>query len=972
MSSNQASPSFEWIRSESIASLNIEIQEYRHKKTGAQHFHIAADDSNNVFLVAFRTVPHDSKGVAHILEHTTLCGSQRYPVRDPFFMMSRRSLNTFMNAFTSSDWTAYPFASQNQKDFTNLLQVYLDAVFFPTLNELDFAQEGHRVEFAEEGNPDSELVYKGVVFNEMKGAMGSPSRSLWQALTSQLFPTVTYHYNSGGEPTEIPKLSYDELKAFHHDHYHPSNAIFMTYGNTHAAELQLQFEEHALKRFDKLDINIKVANEQRYSEPQHVTKYYALEDEEESDNKTFINLGWLLGESTDLEANLTANLLSDLLLDNSASPLRNALETTELANAPSPLCGLEDTNKEMVFVCGVEGAEAENAEAVEALILEVLNRVAKEGVAQEQLDSVLHQLELSQREVGGDSYPYGLTLILNGLSSAIHGGDMVAQLNVDKSLAALRKKAAQPGFIQQQIKNLLLNNPHRVRITYQPDSELNKRSAQQEAAQLAAIKAQLSQQQKQAIIDQAAQLKARQCQQDDPDVLPKVGLNDVPSDLLIPDGTQQTSNGIPTTLYAQGTNGLIYQQLVVDLPNMDESLKQLLPLYCDCLSEVGSAGRDYLETQAFQAAVSGGISANIAYRGDPDDVNRTNSFLVISSKALVHNQDKLTSLMQQTFEQPRFDELPRLKELITQVRFHCEQGVTDQGHGLAMVAASSRLAPSAALSHHWEGLCSIQQIKALDKSFSENAELQAFADKLQQIHEIMQRAPRQLLVVGEQEHHQQFLNNLGQWQHPASQQHTPFTIDYTPGLTTEAWTTSTQVNFTAKAYAGVAANHLDAPALMILAPYLRNGFLHRTIREQGGAYGGGASFDGSSGSFRFYSYRDPRLTETLADFDNSVQWLLNEQQPKHMLEEAILGIVSRLDQPASPAGEAKRAFHNNLHGRTPAQRRNFRSRVLQVTINDLQRVAEHYLINGQANTAVICNEETLDKASALNLKQIKL
>lgn len=972
MSSNQAFDSFEWLRSERISSLNIEIQEYRHKKTGAQHFHIAADDSNNVFLVAFRTVPTDSRGVAHILEHTTLCGSERYPVRDPFFMMTRRSLNTFMNAFTSSDWTAYPFASQNEKDFNNLLQVYLDAVFFPTLDKLDFEQEGHRIEFEEEGNPDSNLVYKGVVYNEMKGAMSSPSRSLWQTLTSHLFPTVTYHHNSGGEPADIPDLSYEQLKSFHHDHYHPSNAVFMTYGNNRAADLQQQFETQALQRFDKLALNIHVENEQRYTAPQQVSDHYALEDDEENSNKTFINLGWLLGESTDLEANLTANLLSDLLLDNSSSPLRNALETTELANAPSPLCGLEDTNKEMVFVCGVEGSEAENADAVEQLVLDVLNKVAEEGVPAEQLESMLHQLELSQREVGGDSYPYGLTLILNGLSSAIHGGDLVAQLNVDKSLAALREKASQPGFVQQQIKQLLLNNPHRVRITYQPDETLDKRRAEQEASQLAEIKSKLDDKQKQTIIERAAQLKARQAQQDDPEVLPKVGLEDVPADLLIPESVQREVNGLPATWYAQGTNGLVYQQLIVDLPEMEESLKQLLPLYCDCLAEVGSADRDYMETQAYQAAVSGGIGANIAYRGSPDDVSKTNSFLVLSSKALVRNQDKLTTLMQQTFEQAHFNELPRLKELISQVRFHSEQGVTDQGHGLAMVAASSSLAPSAALSHRWEGLSGIQQIKALDKSFADEQPLQHFAEQLQHIHQIMQSAPRQLLVIGEQEHHDSFYHNLSQWQQPATSQYAPFRIDYTPGVINQAWTTSSQVNFCAKAYAGVAANHTDAPALMILAPYLRNGFLHRAIREQGGAYGGGASFDGSSGSFRFYSYRDPRLAETLNDFDQSVQWLLENQHPDRLLEEAILGIVSRLDQPASPAGEAKRAFHNNLHGRTPEQRRDFRSRVLQVSMNDLKRVAEQYLVHGQANTAVICNEESLNKAHALNLQQIKL
>src|SRR5690554_5698176 len=235
-----AHSSFEFLRSQRIDALQLRVEEYRHKVTGAQHIHMAADNEENVFLVALRTVPQDSTGVAHILEHTVLCGSEKYPVRDPFFMMVRRSLNTFMNAFTSSDWTAYPFASQNRKDFNNLLDVYLDAVFFSRLDELDFAQEGHRVEFAEPDNPNSKLVHKGVVYNEMKGAMSSVPAQLWQALGQYLYPTTTYHHNSGGDPEHIPDLTYDELKAFYRTHYHPSNAIFMTYGRSeeHTSELQ--------------------------------------------------------------------------------------------------------------------------------------------------------------------------------------------------------------------------------------------------------------------------------------------------------------------------------------------------------------------------------------------------------------------------------------------------------------------------------------------------------------------------------------------------------------------------------------------------------------------------------------------------------------------------------------------------------------------------------------------------------------
>ena len=379
MTQPSAHPSFEALRNEHIESLNLDVEQYQHRATGAMHYHLAAENTENVFLVALRTVPHDSTGVAHILEHTALCGSERFPVRDPFFMMLRRSLNTFMNAFTSSDWTAYPFASQNRKDFNNLLEVYLDAVFFSRLDPLDFAQEGHRVEFTEAQNQESDLVFKGVVFNEMKGAMSSVTSTLWQALCKQLFPTTTYHYNSGGDPECITDLSYEQLQSFYRSHYHPSNAIFMTFGDISALEHQQVFEARALARFEKLDHRIQVPAEQRLKDPQRVRESYAYDESGSNEHKTHIVVSWLLGESTDLEQLLEAQLLASVLLDNSASPLQQALETTELGQAPSPLGGLEDSMRELVFACGVEGSDPEHADAVEALVLEVITRVSKEA-----------------------------------------------------------------------------------------------------------------------------------------------------------------------------------------------------------------------------------------------------------------------------------------------------------------------------------------------------------------------------------------------------------------------------------------------------------------------------------------------------------------------------------------------------------------------------------------------------------------
>ena len=970
---SQSHPAFEFERQHHVPSLNIDVQEFRHNKTGAVHIHLAAEDDQNAFLVAFRTVPQDSTGVAHILEHTSLCGSQKYPVRDPFFMMTRRSLNTFMNAFTAADWTAYPFATRNRKDFDNLLDVYLDAVFFPSLNELDFLQEGHRVEFAEMENPDSDLVFKGVVYNEMKGAMSAPTSALYQALTRELFPTITYHHNSGGDPVHIPDLSYQQLKDFHAHHYHPSNAVFMTYGDIPAADHQAHFEQGALQQFEALELNISVPDEQRYQAPKQVADRYALDGEEDTQDKTHIVIGWLLGKATDAEAVLRGHLLSGVLLDNGASPLRRALETSELGCAPSPLCGLSDSSREMMFAAGLEGSNPEHAEAVEALVLDVLKQVAEQGVPQEMVEAMLHQLELSQREISGDGFPFGLQLMVHGLGTILHGADAIEAIDIDPALARLREQIQDPNFIKSLAREIV-DNPHRVRLVMSPDPKLSDEQAAAEAARLATLKAGMNEADKQHVIAQAKALLARQNQHDDPEVLPRVGLEDVPSYLSIPDGEEHRICDIPTTCFARGTNGLVYQQIVVDLPELDEELAELLPLYTEILTEVGYGELDYLQAQGLQAAVTGGIGASASIRGAVDDTQRDRTLLTLSGKALLRNHAALAEMMHGIFTTARFDELPRIRELIAQERMYREQRVTQAGHALAMAAASSGLAPNAALQHRWSGLAGIKALKTLDDSLDDASALKSLADKLAALHQRLITAPRQLLLVGEAEQLQTMREALGrQWQQaPAVVDRRPFAAPAASGQLRQAWTTSTQVNFCAKAYPCVAAEHEDAPALTVLAAFLRNNYLHRAVREQGGAYGGGASFDPDSGAFRFYSYRDPRLGETLADFEQSVQWLLENQHDARLLEEAILGIVSSIDKPGSPAGEAKKTFHGSLHGRTPEQRRRYRARILAVREADIKRVAEAYLKPEQASTAVITDGQSLEKHPELGLERMKL
>lgn len=962
----EAHSAFEAVRQQRVESLNMDVQEFRHRETGAVHYHLSAQNSENVFLVALRTVPEDSTGVAHILEHTALCGSERYPVRDPFFMMLRRSLNTFMNAFTSSDWTAYPFASQNRKDFNNLMEVYLDAVFFSRLDPLDFAQEGHRVEFAEAENPESDLVFKGVVFNEMKGAMSSIPSVLWSKLCEHLFPTTTYHYNSGGEPEHIPDLSYDELVAFYRSHYHPSNAIFMTFGDIDAAEHQAVFEERALKRFQRQDLRIQVPPEKRLTCPLRIEETYAFDESGETANKTHLVIGWMLGESSNLEQMLEAQLLSSVLLENSASPLQQALETTQLGQAPSPLCGLEDSMRELVFVCGLEGSEAEHANDLESMVLAVITDVAENGISHERLQAILHQLELHQREVSGDGYPYGLHLILQALGCATHYSDPIAVLNLDPVIESLRQRIEDPEYIKRLARELLLENQHRVTLVVTPDRELSATRRIEEARRLADIKAAMNDAEKQATVKLAADLVARQQQVDDESILPKVQLSDVPAALPELCFEEHDAGPLHLTTYGQGTNGLVYQQLVAPLPDLSEDDRSLLPLYASFLTELGLGEDSYLAVQHRQSADVGSINAFTSMRGNAENEQAVNANFVLSSKALLRNAPQQSKLMLDTLERARFDEVDRIRELVSQQRARREQSVTGNGHGLAMAAACAGMSPLARLNHQLSGLAGIRRIRELDESLGETEVAQQLAARLAAVHEQVCAMPRQLLAIAEPDALADIVRTAGQtWgKHPDTRGNA-FCLPPVRERSNEFWVANTQVNFCARAYPSVPVRHPDAAPLTVLGGFLRNGFLHRAIREQGGAYGGGASQDSGVAAFRFYSYRDPRLADTLADFDAAVDWLMQEQHQPRALEESILGVIGSLDKPSSPAGEAKQHFHNRLFGRTHAQREEFRQRILEVSLDDLRRVAETYLKPELASTAVVSSSDQLDSSNEL-------
>ena len=940
---------FELKESKKIELLDVNAQVYKHSKFNTQHIHLDADNDEKVFMVAFRTIPEDSTGVAHILEHTSLCGSKKYPVRDPFFMMIRRSLNSFMNAFTSSDWTAYPFATQNNKDFNNLLDVYVDSAFFPRLDPLDFSQEGHRLEIDNE----NKLEIKGVVFNEMKGAMSSPTDQLWHGMSKYLFEETTYHHNSGGDPEKIIDLTHADLVAFHQKHYHPSNATFFTFGNVSIDEIHDHLEENVFQKFTPASEQLTINPAKIFTNPVRASGTYQPLPGDESNHHVVIS--WLLGDSHDPLNLLEKYFLSNILLDNSASPLRKALELSKIGKSPSPFLGIEPSNKEIVFMAGLEGVGPDKAIEVEELILSTLQKLVKDGVPEDLINSSLHQLEIGQREVSGGGMPYGLQLMLGCMNACIHHDDPISMLDLDANFTKLKTLISQKGYLEELISTSLIKNQHRLNYELKPDPKFNENLENFFASTLKSKEEVLTDRDIGEINDLAEALKARQEAVDDVEILPKVTIQDIPLKREYASASFLKNN---RSVYEVGTNGLMYSDFLFPCKNLSSQELLFSSLYTFILTEVGLRESSYEEVQARQSSITGGINASFKLHTNGQD-EPGKLFLSISSKSLEDNFDAMEKLVFNTLENARFDEKNRILDLFNIFIARNEESLNQNGHILAMNSAASSLNTFSATAFQMSGLRMLNQSKAAILKIKEIADANELIDTLKSIHSKVFHNPYKIFTACSPNALQEKSMEFTNIQSKAEQSLTK------PATEQIGWITGSQVCYCAEAFQGVPREHPDAPALSVLATVLRNGFLHTAIREKGGAYGAGATNDTSTNTFKFFSYRDPKCTETFVAFKEAIEWSKTSITNQH-LEEAILGVVSSIDKPLSPVGEAKNDFNFNLENISTKERLEMRQRVINCSIEDLIRVSKKYL-TGDSNKSILAGESYREEASSLGL-----
>jgi hypothetical protein len=671
-------------------------------------------------------------------------------------------------------------------------------------------------------------------------------------------------------------------------------------------------------------------------------------------------ISWLIGNSHDPLNLLEKYFLSNILLDNSSSPLRKALEQSDLGKSPSPFLGIEPSNKEIVFMAGLEGVAADQAKNIEELILTTLKDLVKNGVPKELISSALHQLEIGQREISGGGMPYGLQLMLGCMNACIHYDNPISMLDVDENFTKLKEKISTEGYIESLIESTLLSNSHRLTYELKPDSSFNDNLEEYFSSKLKEKEDTLSDLDKNKIIKLADDLKIRQEAEDDASLLPKVTIEDIPLKREYSESNEVVGN---RSIYEVGTNGLVYSDFLFPCSSLTNEELLFSSLYTFIITEVGIQDKSYEEIQAHQSKISGGISAAIKLQTKESSEPGT-LFLSIASKCLEENFNAMEELIFNTIKSVRFDEEKRVLDLLNIFVARNDESLNQNGHYLAMNSAASSLNTLATTSFHLSGLQMIHRTKELISKIQLDGDASYIINILQNIHSKVSIQPHKIFTACSKD---ALKNKLEEFEASQANQEQQL-IDATKSQI--AWITGSQVCYCAQAFAGVAREHTDSAALSVLATVLRNGFLHTAIREKGGAYGAGASNDTATNTFKLFSYRDPKCKETFQAFEDAISWAKTSINEQH-LEEAILGVVSSIDKPLSPVGEAKNDFNFNLEDINIDDRLAFRQRIINCSIEDLVRVNEKYLTK-ESKKSILAGESFKDQAEELKLEILEV
>lgn len=958
---------FKLVKEQFIEELNTLAKLYIHTPTDAEFLSLTNDDENKCFGVAFKTPPNDSTGVAHILEHTVLCGSKKYPVKDPFVQLLKGSLQTFLNAFTYPDKTCYPVASQNLKDFYNLTDVYLDSVFFPLITEDFFKQEGWHYHLQNISEP---LEYKGVVYNEMKGVYSSADSVLMETSQQSLFPDTTYGLDSGGKPEKIPELTYQKFKKFHETYYHPSNARFVFYGDD-PESTRFDILEEYLKLFSKIKPTSDIKIQPAFISPVRISKPFSVSDSEKNPKPMF-TMNWALPSSTNIDYIFLFSIIDYILLGSPASPLRKALIESGLGEDITG-GGLETHLQQMFFSVGLKGISQSDLEKAETLILKTLEDLVNNTIDKNDIEAAINTFEFDLRENNTGGFPRGLSLWLKALNGWNYGADPISLIAFEEPLNKLKKDIKTPLFIEKNIKKFFIENNHRSIVNLYPDRHIAEKIENAEKNKLELIKSNLSENELKNIQRETLELLKLQSTPDTAEAiatLPLLKKSDLNPKIQTIHSNHNIKNNIKIIEHSLFTNGVFYIDLAINLESLEAEEIPFVALLSNLYLEMGTENESYSILSQRIAQKTGGIygSPFISPHTRP---NESVKQFFLRGKCMINQTDQLISIYSDILLKPNFNDKERFKQIVLEHKSEMESSIIPRGHSAIMTRLKARDHIAHDINEKIGGIDGLFFVRDLLDNIENDwskilIKIEGIHDKLINQNNIsinLTSDEKSLDKIRESIHKfATFLPNkeiktvnssLSQYQK------------------SEALLVPSRINFV-----GASANLFESGYKMhgsslVISRYLQTSWLWEKIRVQGGAYGGMCSFDYRSGSFAFVSYRDPNLLETIDIYKKTGAYLKNLVLSNSELTRALIGAIGQLDSYQLPDAKSLSNYKRIFLNFTDHDRQKLRDEVLSTTEKDFYSFGE-YLEYAFKNpdVVVLCDKEAAMDAGFKTMNRI--
>ena len=935
----------------------------RHKKSGARIAVLSNNDDNKVFYIGFRTPPEDETGVPHIIEHTTLCGSKKFPVKDPFIELAKGSLNTFLNAMTYPDKTVYPVASCNDQDFKNLMDVYLDAVFNPNITKYEeiFKQEGWHYELT---GKDDELKINGVVYNEMKGAYSSPDEVLSSQIYRSLFPDNTYSKDSGGNPEYIPKLTYEAYLDFYHKYYHPSNSYIYLYGDMDVVERLEWLDKEYLSLYDYKKVNSEINKQPAFDEIKNVEAQYSITMDDSQENKTYLSYNRVVGDTLDEMLYQAFDVLDYALVSSPGAPVKQALIDAGIGD---DVYGSYDAGiLQPVFSFVAKNANASQADEFESIIENTLKEVIKTGINKEALLAGINSSEFKFREADFGQFPKGLLFGLNCLDSWLFD-DMKPFIHLEclGTFAKLRK-AVDTDYFEKLIQEYLLDNTHGSSVTVKPKRGLGNEREEALAKELSDYKASLSDEEIKKLIEDTEHLKKYQeepSSDEDLRKLPMLTRADMKKNAMPFSNIEDELLDVKVVCHDIESNGIDYISFLFDAGDFAQSELGYLGFFTNALGLVSTEKYSYTDLANATNIYTGGISTGTASHPDIKDRNNFVFKLEVKLKVLEKNLDKALELMEQMLLSSDFTDTKRLGELVAQIKARLQANLSSSGHLVAAMRSMSSFSRYALYQDELKGIAFYRSICHIEKELSESPK--SVSDKLAAIAKKLFARNRMLIsFTGNNEAYgnakpslEKVIAGFNKMSAVGNQAEVHF------NTAKEAFIDASQIQYVAKTGDFICEGYEYTGALRLLRIILSYDYLWINVRVKGGAYGCMNTFLRSGESY-FVSYRDPNLSDTLDVYDRIPEYIKNFSPDERDMTKYIIGTFSALDTPMNPEAKGSRSLSAYLEGITYEQIQKERNEILNAQPEDIRRLADLVEAVLKKDSICVIGNENMIKESA--------